>query len=203
MTQRREAARRAVADESSVDVLRRVALSEAGDVRQRRAIASTSSKRSSSSPVASHAAGEERLAGGRRQRDRVLGAAGGHVMRSRSTLDLGLRSRARHLHAVRRRASARRHARQAERHRVAEEDLRERLADDRRMPQRRIACGACSRDEPQPKLRVDDEDRRAADSADRRTDAARPRRLRLRAIVFEQVLLEALERDRLAESAPG
>ena len=45
-------------------------------------------------------------------------------------------------------------ARHAERHRVAEEDLRERLAHHRPKPRRRIACGACSRDDPQPKLRL-------------------------------------------------
>ena len=46
----------------------------------------------------------------------------------------------------------RHHARHAKRDRVAEENLRKRLANHRPEPRRRMACGACSRDEPQPKF---------------------------------------------------
>ena len=69
-----------------------------------------------------------------------------------------------------------------------------------RMPRRRIACGACSRDEPQPKLRVHEHARVAPAYAGFETGWLPPRGLGFAAIVLEQVLLEPLERDGLQEA---
>ena len=78
--------------------------------------------------------------------------------------------------------------------RVAEEDLRERLADDgadapARDRLRRVLPGGSA-----PEVRVDDEDRRAPRAPADRSGAAAA--LGLRAIVLEQVILETFERDR-------
>ena len=60
-----------------------------------------------------------------------------------------------------------------------------------RMPQRRIACGACSRDDPQPKFAFDEQDRRArvARIVERMT---LPAACELLAIVLEEVLSRGL-----------
>ena len=64
------------------------------------------------------------------------------------------------------------------------------------MPQRCSACGACSRDEPQPKLLPTIEHARVAPV--RIVERMQARRARApRAIVFEDVRFEALERDGL------
>ena len=83
-------------------------------------------------------------------------------------------------------------ARHAERHRVAEEDLGERLAHHRAKPPapdrlRRVLARRAAAEVP-----VDDEDRRAAHSADRRAGASRSAAC-LCDVVLEEVCLEALE----------
>ncbi len=64
-----------------------------------------------------------------------------------------------------------------------------------RIPRRRIACGACSREDPHPKFALDEHAatrprRRSFDGMDG------PAAANCCAIVLEQVLLEAVERDR-------
>ena len=89
-------------------------------------------------------------------------------------------------------------ARHAERDGVAEEDLRERLARRRRgCPRRWIACGACSREEPQPKFALTtsiDAPPIAGSSKRDAVPAARPAAGRPRTGVLEPV-----EGDRLQE----
>ena len=66
------------------------------------------------------------------------------------------------------------------------------------MPQRAMACGACSRDDPQPKFACANSNLRAAVS--RVVERMRRAALgQLAPIVLEDVILEAVERDGLEE----
>ena len=67
-----------------------------------------------------------------------------------------------------------------------------------RMPQRKRACGACSREDPQPKLLPTSSTRglRLVGVVERVSEAAFGG---LPTVVFERVLLQALERDGLQE----
>ena len=67
------------------------------------------------------------------------------------------------------------------------------------MPRRRIACGACSRDEPQPKFALHEQHRRAGERRVR-DGWRRAGRVELAAIVFEEVVLETVERDGFQEA---
>ena len=67
------------------------------------------------------------------------------------------------------------------------------------MPHRRIACGACSRDEPQPKFAFTSRIDASGVGAIRDRMGAGRARVGLDPVVLEQVLLEPLERDRSQE----
>ena len=86
--------------------------------------------------------------------------------------------------------AATRHARHPDRHRVAEEDLRKGLAHDRADPRRGMACGACSRDEPQPKFAFTSS---TVAPAVPRVGVGWIARGRPGCVVFEEVLLEAFK----------
>ncbi len=123
--------------------------------------------------------------------------AGGDPKRRQVNLNLHGRIVLHHLDQSVDRLGRRRHARQSERDRVAEEDLGERFADDRTDPAASDRLRRVLARRSAAEVRVDDEDRRPVVAGIGKGVRRAPLRGDLSAIVDEEVLFEPLERDRL------
>ena len=175
-------------------------VSEPRAVRERvAAVRSTSSKRSEQQRRRVPRARQERFARRRRKRRRdVRTRRSATSIRSRSTVDLCLRR------ALDDRSGSRRRDRPPPQGTAcrARPSCRRRSPRTIRPitalnPRRKIACGACSRDDPQPKLRFTSRIVAPAISRVRQSRASVPP-VSLTDVVLEEVLLQTVERDGLS-----